>query len=245
MSTIDQEQPFGDSFEAPKSEVSMLALAAFMVSILICIPIAPPLGVILGMIALVRLMGNPTVRGRGLAIAAIVLGLCFSIGLGVGGFVLYTKISAVTQFMNNGPPDAMEAGFDGDIDGFLSTFSAPHSPDAAREFLDELRDRYGVFESMIPMNVPGGAGASPDDDRAVFPMRYRAEFSSGAVEFEVELLLGTSEGLTQKIESIRVLDRQRPSLRFPALPPPPTGANFGNSRGERDAAGDFGDRDQP
>lgn len=212
----------GPALPRAKSEVSVLALVAFIASILVCIS---PIGVILGMIALVRLVGQPTVRGRGLAIGAIVLGLFFSIGAGRGLSVLLRSASELEEFAKHEPGNALAAGFAGDIGRFRGAFSSEETPEeAAHRFVDALRERYGEFRSMELSGKPARPRTVDEMERAVVPGHYRAEFDAGQVDFEVELLLAKRRGdPTQKLESMRVLDRTRDNLRYPPLPPPPTG----------------------
>src|SRR5262245_31977278 len=83
---VETSSPYGiyaDVFEPPR--VSKLAIAALVCSLLFCLIIPPILGVVLGLWALVALIDKPNVRGRGIAIAAIVLGLCFTTGIVVFG----------------------------------------------------------------------------------------------------------------------------------------------------------------
>ena len=52
-----------------------LAIAALVLSLLMCIPLFPLLGIILGVVALVRTGKDPELSGRGLSIAAIAVGV--------------------------------------------------------------------------------------------------------------------------------------------------------------------------
>jgi len=54
---------------------SPLAVVAFVLSLLFFIPILPIIGTILGIIALVVISKNPNQKGKGFAIAAIIIGI--------------------------------------------------------------------------------------------------------------------------------------------------------------------------
>jgi len=226
MTAIDHESPFDPepAPAPPKTEVSMLALVAFILAILGC---TSPIGVILGMVALIRLVGEPTVRGRGLAAAAVVLGLCFSIGLGSGLYVVMSRMADLTAFVMNAPNDALEAGFAGDLDGFRSVFVTSHPPEVAQSFIDGLRERYGEFVSIGMLQTPAPTGQSERDGRPILPTLYRAQFDSGTIDIEVELMPGDpGKSIPHWIESMRVIDRRHLPLRYPPLPDPPTGGTI-------------------
>jgi len=69
-------------------KTSGLAIAALVLSILICFPLFPLVGLILGIVAMVKINSNPNLGGKGLAIAAIIVG-------GVGIFISFGVTAAV------------------------------------------------------------------------------------------------------------------------------------------------------
>ncbi len=82
---------------ASAAKTSGMAIAALVVSIFFCIPICGPIGLILGIIALIQINKSPDqLGGKGLAIAAIIVG-----GLGVVLFVgsVVVGIPAYHQYM--------------------------------------------------------------------------------------------------------------------------------------------------
>src|SRR5687768_1693436 len=65
-------------------KTSGLAIAALVLSILFCVPLAPLAGIILGIVALSKIdRSNGALTGKGLAIGAIIAGV-FTIVMNVG-----------------------------------------------------------------------------------------------------------------------------------------------------------------
>ena len=81
----------------PPKKTSKLAVAAFVLSLLLCIPLVPILGAVLGVVALLRIEKQPELRGRGLAIASIPLG-CGSVVL--AGILAAIAIPSFLQYMS-------------------------------------------------------------------------------------------------------------------------------------------------
>lgn len=80
---------FGTPTESPKTDG--LSIAALVLSFLCCLA---PIGVILGFVGLGRTKGGKR-KGRGLAIAAIVVGILMTIGVALGGFLVYVVADSV------------------------------------------------------------------------------------------------------------------------------------------------------
>jgi len=59
---------------AAQAKTSGLAIAALALSLLMCFPLFPLLGVILGIVAFLKINSDPSKTGKGLAIAAIAVG---------------------------------------------------------------------------------------------------------------------------------------------------------------------------
>ncbi len=65
----------GTDGAAPVRRTSKLAILAFVLSLLLCLPLVPLLGAVLGVVALLRIEKHPELGGRGLAIASIPMGV--------------------------------------------------------------------------------------------------------------------------------------------------------------------------
>jgi hypothetical protein len=91
------------------TRTSAKAITSLVLGILLCIPVLTSLAAILFAIAAIRTTRDPLVRGRGMAIAGLVLGIC--------GMVLWSTIGAFTIFLliASQPPRAVLTDFAADL----------------------------------------------------------------------------------------------------------------------------------
>jgi hypothetical protein len=218
---------YADVFEPPR--VSKLAIAALVCSLLFCLVIPPVIGVILGLWALVALTGKPNVRGRGIAIAAVVLGLCFTTGLVIFGSWGLREAFEFRDFVRDRPTEIFTAGANGDYATFRAGFTeagAGASDAEVQDFFTELTRRYGTFVSLHAIDP--GRIQTPDPDQPYMGMDYEGKFSNGTAPMYVEFAYietrGDSVVKVKKLNFVDLRDRNQESLRFPPLPPAPTGA---------------------
>lgn len=226
MTTFDTGGPDYGALDETPPRMSGLAIAALVCSLIFCIPVFPPLGLLLGLIALVAMVGKTHVKGRGMAIAAIVLGICFTAGWSIGGYFLYDFGRQVYAVMKDAPQNALTAGSTGDIAGFRSAFDERNSTatdDDAKAFFAELERRYGTFQTI---RFNEASAPPPGGQQPTITMPYKADFSNATgVMMEIEIVIAdpkTGEWV-KKLGSINVNDPQQPTLRYPPLPPAPTG----------------------
>lgn len=214
-----------DDSTAPAPRISGLAIAALVCAGLFCIPGLSLIGVILGLVAIVTMIGRSHLRGRGIAIAAIVLGLAVSIGWGIGGYKLYGITREMITMVRDVPQETLRAGFSGDMPAFRQRLWGPASEvsDAdAAAFFAEATSRYGEFVKISP-DEQQQIQPKPGDVRLEF--RYNAEFTNTTVTAMIEFMIvdEKTQEWVKKITAIEFLDRERGNLRFPKLPKPPTG----------------------
>lgn len=84
----------------PKKEdmkTSPLAIIGFIFSLLFFIPVVPFIGAILGIIALVKISGNNKLKGKGLAIAALIIGLFMTV---LQVFIIIAVSTLITLFFS-------------------------------------------------------------------------------------------------------------------------------------------------
>lgn len=229
MTTYDSgaglENPYGTGYEGQIPRLSGLAIAALVCALLFCVPVLPLIGVVLGLIALVTMVGKSHLRGRGMAIAAIVLGLAISIAQGIGVWFFVGVGTKVMALMRDTPIQTMRAGLAGDIAGFKANFDgtgASASDAEAQAFLNEVSQRFGTLTSMEldPAAPPRQQG------QAMMEGTYIAKFSNGDVRANVELVIMDPKtgSFIYKLGAIEFVDAQRGNLRFPPLPKAPGGA---------------------
>ncbi len=197
-------------------KTSGLAISSLVCSLICCLPVTTILGVVLGIAAMVSISSHPEKKGKGLAIAGILLGVVFTIGHAV----VYPKAWAMMKewyaVIETGPRDALAAGFTGDIAGFKAAFhgaGATASDAEAKAFIDELRSRYGEFNgSRRLQQQTGQTFGSP-----VVPFAYAVEFSQEEVNAETEIVFSDPKtgGFIMKIGHITIFDEERGDLTYP------------------------------
>jgi hypothetical protein len=141
-------------FAAPDQTVvvdrktSGFAVTSFICSLIFCCPLTTILGVILGLIALVSIGKNPARKGKGLALAGIIIGIVATIAQLAGGSWAWQNIYSHI-FM--GPSKVFLAGEAGDMTDFraMTTEGAYSATDEQiTAFFAELTKRYGAFEDL-------------------------------------------------------------------------------------------------
>ncbi len=215
-----------DPQPAAAKKTSGLAITSLIFSLIVCCPVATIIGPLLGIGALVRIGGNPALKGKGLAFAAIIMGIAFSAAQGLGGYSMYKNI---IEPMYVGPRDALASGFAGDIAGFKGHFygaGATASDEQAAAFIEQLRQRYGKFvaSSLNQQTQPQGG--------PVMEFDYFLSFANTTVEAEAQIIFADEKtGVWPKaLGYITVFDPDLGDLTFP-----PSGDD-GNGPDETDDA---------
>lgn len=205
---------FEESTTMAPAKTSGLAIASLICSCIFCCPITTLLGPLLGLIAVLRIKSNPQLKGTGLAVVAILLGLIFTILQGFGAKFMWDNFYRV---MLRGPNDALVAGFGGDPAGFRTDFTgdAENATDPEiQAFVDDLRDRYGEFTKAWihpESDFPGTGDESTE-------MTYELVFADATVTCDAMVVLfqppdGPPSFL---LESLTVRDPNLGDLHFPA-----------------------------
>ena len=91
-------------------KTSRLAVGSLVCSLILCCPITTIVGPLLGVGALLQIGGNPALKGRRIALAAIALGIAFTLWQGVGLRRLYDTFWGPVL---KGPAAELTDGFDG------------------------------------------------------------------------------------------------------------------------------------
>ncbi len=235
MSQIDST--FGVP-DAVAQKTSGLAIGSLVCSLIVCCPITTVIGPLLGIAALVKIGGNPALKGRGIALAAIVMGIAFTLAQVIGGYRFWETFGVPVM---KGPRDALTAGFVGDLAGFKDAFygAGANATDAeAQAFIDELRDRYGEFTGSR-LDQRGGA-AQPAYGQPSAPFPYLLSFDRDTVAAEAEIIFfdeGTGK-MVMKPASLTVFDPDLGDLTYP------TGAESGGE-GPEDADEDAAAEGEP
>ena len=219
-----------DPQSAAAAKTSGLAITSLIFSLILCCPVTTIIGPLLGVVALVRIGRNPALKGRGLAFAAIIMGVAFSIAQGIG---MYQGYQVMLRPVFEGPATALEAGFAGNPSGFTAEFygaGATANDAEVQAFIDELRQRYGEFQSLR-FDESGPQPQSKFGDPKV-PFPYVFTFENGQTSgVALRVFVDDQTGQwVMKWGSITVLD---PDLAYLTYPP---SGDDGNGLDETDDA---------
>ncbi len=210
------ESTFGEP-DSSEQKTSGLAIASLVSSLICCLPITTILGILLGVGAMVSIGNDPAKKGKGLAIAGIVLGAVFTAGQAICYPPGYRFFKAFYELVEKGPRDVLTAGFAGDPIAFRAEFygaGAAASDAEVLAFVGELRGRYGEFVgSRIDQTV------QPTYGQPAVPFPYLLEFENATVNAEVEIVFAdpnVSGDFINKLGYITVFDEELGDLTFPA-----------------------------
>ena len=95
-----------------EQKTSGLAIASLVCSLIICCPLTTLIGPFLGLAAVLTIGSNPARKGKGLAMAGIIIGIFATVGWGTITVWGHKNINVPVQY---GPVEVMAAGFSGDI----------------------------------------------------------------------------------------------------------------------------------
>jgi len=96
------------SSNSNEKRYSVMAIVAFLFSLVFFLPIFPIIGFILGVAALTRISKNKNLNGKGMAIAAIIIGAFFSL-IQIGIFIsLFIFLNGITGVIEKSPADGVK-----------------------------------------------------------------------------------------------------------------------------------------
>jgi hypothetical protein len=209
------------SFER-EPRTSGLAVASLVSSLVFCCPLVTVFGPILGIAYFAAAAGKPWLRGRGLAIAGIVVG---TLATAVAALGLWAMVSMFFRAMEL-PGEAIAKIEQGDEAGVRELFMPGSIPSGSREieaFAAELDARYGAFVSAtVDQMAPPPVGGP--EQAIVVPMLLT--FERGTVSAICELA-PSQTGFELQLRSIEIVDPELGNLRLPSdgLPGEPPDAD--------------------
>ena len=169
---------------APPARWSRMAMASLVLSVL---PVGSLLAPLLGLVALIRMRGNPGLRGRGLAWGGIGLGLVASALMVGSAYVMYRAFMEVA----GRPVAALEAAWAGDTERFRMQMTRPGSEATDTQlaaWVAPLRARLGTLESVeMDAKAPADPGTPQKerDMRAAYVATVRKDGQVSRVPVEV------------------------------------------------------------
>ncbi len=219
------ESPF-DAGDPGQQKTSGLAIGSLVCSLICCVPVTTIPGILLGIGAMVSIGNNPARKGKGLAVAGILLGAIFTAGQAYVYPKLIDFVRDSFEMVMGGPNDALVDGFANDPVAFKSHFygTGAQATDAeVQAFIDTLRSRYGEFQDCKfneqTQVQPGGFG----QPSTVFP--YILTFDNATVDAEAEAIWVDERtgDMILKWGSVIVTDSDLGDLRYPLKKMAPTG----------------------
>ena len=229
-------QPGVDPYQQAAPKTSAMAVASLVCSLICCIPVLPAIGALLGLFALVSIGSNPMKRGKGLAVAGLLLGILFTAGQIYFGYTAYRTV----MIFKDGPYEALQPGFQGDYATMRANFGAAGqaaTDEEARAFIEGLRAAYGELQgSEIDLSQYQGM-QQPGPGQTTVTMPWVLVFDSGRVDAELSFTESDQAGQDDKIifSSITILDS---TLEYATFPPPEDEAADGGTNGASDDATD-------
>ncbi len=209
---------FDESARESTPQVSKLAVASLILSIVVCCPFTTIAGLVTGLLALRATSKDRALTGRWLAIVAIVVSLLATLGQFVMASQAYNNIF-VPIF--SGPQSALLAGARGDVSGFQSGFIATaangNTPETAEAFLAAVKERYGEFESasLDTTTAPQQPPAAGQDLVA----EYQLDFAKGRMRATCATEIATQSGaFSMRLRSLVIHDAALGDLRYPPAP---------------------------
>ena len=130
---------------------SVLAITAFICSLVFCCPLTTIPGLILGIVGTATIGRNPAVRGKGLAIAAIIIALLATVLQVVVAWGYGSMTLGLIRLVNTDTDAALRAAANGDYNGFRAvlTPAGQAATDAEiQSFIDDLESRFGSYRSL-------------------------------------------------------------------------------------------------
>ena len=172
--------PVAAPLAPPEKKTSVLAIAAFVLSLILCLPPLSILGAILGIVALVRMGGHPELGGKTLAIVSIPLGALSIVVTGILASIAIPSFVATASRAKMSEATANLMAVQTAETSYQLEHSA-FSPDLATiGFQPEHGNRYAYFLAPSGPSERRGATASPppahpviiDVDTAGHPGRH-------------------------------------------------------------------------
>ncbi len=200
--------------EERPARTSALAITSLILSLVVCCPLSTIAGIAVGGAALFVTRGG-RMRGRWLAFVAIVLGVTATV---LQGALVEWAWRTIYEPFVTGPQAALRDGMRGDGAGFqrafVATISEGNTPEAAQAFCEELKRRYGSFESSQMDQT--SAGSRPPSAVESFSTDYLLEFERGRVRSTARMQIVDATGqFSLRFEELTIHDDVRGALHYP------------------------------
>ncbi|MEE8459783.1 MAG: DUF4190 domain-containing protein [Phycisphaerales bacterium] len=207
---------FGDD-DPGELKTSGLAIGSLVCSLICCVPVTTIPGILLGIAAMISIGNNPARKGKGLAVAGILLGVIFTSGQVYVYPRLIEFVGDSYELVMGGPTSALTDGFTDDPVAFKTHFygtGARATDTEAQTFIDTLRSRYGEFQSCR-FNEQVKTSPAFGKPTAVFP--YIFTFDNATLDGDAQIIW-VDERTGEKIFKfswVTIRDPDLGNLRYP------------------------------
>jgi uncharacterized membrane protein len=175
-----------NSISQPKT--SAAAVASLIFGIVFCIPVVSQLAaIILGFVGISK-TSNPMVKGRGLAVAGLILGVLGLVGYTAGGFGIYVAYKAAMKPAE----DFTKALSAGKIDEAVA-LTVEGTDRATLVAMSEKMKEWGEFQAISPTSF----NANTVNGKAQFLIEGPVNFANAAKTYTMTLI---QVGETFKVE---------------------------------------------
>ncbi|MSR44443.1 MAG: hypothetical protein EXS15_03670 [Phycisphaerales bacterium] len=207
-----------DAHPVGPTRVSKAAITSLVLSLVFCCPITTIAGFLTGLLAVIFTMRDRSLTGRWMAIVAMVISIAAT-GLQatmIAGFYDTLWVPIMT-----GPAAAMREGDAGRLESFQSHFAVAsvdgNTIESARTFLEEVKTRYGAFESAA-LESPSAPSTAPSAGQD-FAADYLMEFANGRMRANCALQIADPKGgISMRLKSLVIRDAEHGDLCFPPMP---------------------------
>jgi hypothetical protein len=194
-----------------------MATASLICSLILCCPIVTLVGVILGIVALLKIRGS-AMSGRGLAWAGIIIGILTTTLTTLFMIIVLILTLGVLEQTPESVTTAIKAGITGDIEKFRMEFThdaVAASDDEITSFLETITTRYGVFDKAVIDMATMQAGQQPSGDEPELPIQlvFETKTISAIVVFTVAK--GTDSLIDVQIQCLLIRDPENGDVAFP------------------------------
>ena len=218
MSQFDTTMPQEEEVRVDPGQGNMsgLAIASLVCSLILCCPLVTLVGALLGIAGLFHTKGGRR-RGRGLAITGLILGIVFTVGGVVVGFWAF---KTVLQVVVRGPALVMEAGYAGDTAGVKQYFDVGHVPtdEEIDAFFATAKTRFGEFKSATLQDNSNQTQSGNQDFKLPFDVVYAKARLLANVQFRANENVKTGSGSMIGIVKITIVDPEAGDLVLEASP---------------------------
>ena len=214
---VEQIIDIGEQSSQGEQQRSGMATASLICALILCCPIVTLIGVILGIVALLRMRGKG-LTGRGLAWAGIIIGLVVTV---LSSLFLYVATNVGIGILEQTPESAttaIKAGIAGDMESFRSEFThgaIGASDEEITSFVEILTERFGVFDQAVIDMATIQSAQQPLSNEPELPIQLVFETKTVSAIAVFTIVEGTETLIDVQIQCLSIHDPDNGDIAFP------------------------------